>query len=1051
MSKRPDWENLNVLERHRLKEHAYFFSYASIEQALTYQRGLSRGFQLLNGVWKFFYAETPYEVPEGFQSTTYNANEWDDLIVPSSWQLHGYGKPHYTNVQYPFPVDPPYIPTENPTGCYIRSFYLSEDVLKQTIILRFEGVDSAFHLWINGEEVGYSQGSRIASEFDISNYVLAGENKIAVQVYQWSDGSYIEDQDMWWLSGIFRDVYLVTKPKAHFHDVFIHTDLDDHYQNGTLRIEADLVNQTDEYGALKIEAQLYDRKQCLVVESGELSMTLSTSNMHHTLEMPVDTPEKWSAEHPYLYDLLLLLKDSDGKILEVIPQKVGFRSVELKDGVILVNGVEIMFKGVNRHDHHPVYGKAVPLDWMIEDVKLMKQHNINAVRTSHYPNDPRFYELCDEFGLYVIDEADLECHGFEIAGNGDQISDDPKWEAAYLDRMKRMVERDKNHPAIIMWSLGNESGYGCNHVAMANWAKDRDPGRLIHYEGESRKLMSIEGHQNEPPRDPVSSDVHTTMYTAVDIMDQLGKREDLRKPHILCEYAHAMGNGPGGLKEYWETFYKHRRLQGGFVWEWLDHGIRQETEDGEVYYAYGGDFGEQPHDSNFVIDGLVRPDHTPSPGLIEYKKVIQPVQVTSKDLREGKLLLKNLYDFITLDHLQLSWAIEADGVVLEQGTCGIPILRPHETAAIQIPFTTGEKQVKPNTEYLLNIAFRLAYDTNWAQAGYEIAWEQFKLPMGKTEENPVSVPDGGSLEIIETMSSFNFKGHAFECTFSKIYGVLEDWRYQGVSLLDKGPRLNLWRAPIDNDFWSQSDWMDTATFADWTTHGLRDMRHHVYSVELEKHEGYALIKVNTRVAPPRLAWGMNTEYIYTIYAHGAILLEVNGRPEGKAPKTLPRIGVQLTLPKDLANVKWYGKGPGEAYADSQQANRYGVWTKRVEDLFTPYVLPQENGLRYDVKWSALTNDKGIGLSLIGTPNYHFTAHYYTTADIEKAKHTYELEERDAITFSLDHKHHGLGSASCGPDVLEPYRLYTEAFTFKVLFQPFSTNEIQAEQLGKLTF
>ncbi|GGE31726.1 beta-galactosidase [Pullulanibacillus camelliae] len=1053
MTALPDWQNLNVLERHRLRDHAYFFSYPSKETALTNQRGASTCFKLLNGVWKFFYADNPHAVPEQFYAGDYDSSDWNELRVPSSWQMHGYGRPHYTNVQYPFPIQPPFVPTENPTGCYIRSFQLSEEWLGGRVILRFEGVDSAFHVWINGKEVGYSQGSRVASEFDITGALGVGENHIAVKVYQWSDGSYIEDQDMWWLSGIFRDVYLVGKPNVHIDDLFIHTDLDEAYQDGYLRVDTRVLNQLpSSVENYVIEAELYDHTNQRVASSTEiLGLLPPASEKEMTLNMPIQQPEKWSAESPYLYQLLLIFKDDKGKVVEVIPQQVGFRKVELHEGVMRINGAAIKLKGVNRHDHHPVYGKAVPLDWMVEDVKLMKQHNINAVRTSHYPNDPRFYELCDRFGLYVIDEADLECHGFEIAGNGDQISDDPEWEAAYLDRMRRMVERDKNHPAIIMWSLGNESGYGCNHQAMAWWAKERDASRLIHYEGETRKLMSAAGGENFPQEDPVSSDVHTTMYTSVEIMEQLGQRTDLQKPHILCEYAHAMGNGPGGLKAYWETFYKYPRLQGGFVWEWLDHGIRQEAEDGEVYYAYGGDFGDQPHDSNFVIDGLVRPDHTPSPGLLEYKKVIQPVRVTAADLQAGNLTIRNLYDFISLDHLHLSWSIEADGKVVDGGKINLPTIFPGDQRDVHIPFSLQEETIQANTDYWLQVAFRLGSDTLWAPAGHMVAWEQFKLPVGFKKERRVSFDRLAPLSLEENTTTLFIKGDDFTLAFNKIYGVIDAWQAQGEEVLVEGPRLNLWRAPIDNDFWSQSDDRDMGTFADWTSYGLRDVQHHVYSVETEIKNPCIDVIVKSRVAPPRLAWGMATTYTYSIYRNGAVRLEVRGHPEENGPKTLPRIGLQLKLPKVFEQVKWYGKGPGEAYADSQQANRYGVWSTTVDDLMTNYVVPQENGLRYDVKWSALTTQEGLGLAIMGAPHYHFSAHYFTTADLEKARHTHELTKREVITYTLDHKHHGLGTASCGPDVQDPYRLYTEDFHFKVLFRPFSTSEWQAEEIGKQPF
>ncbi|WP_337589409.1 glycoside hydrolase family 2 TIM barrel-domain containing protein [Paenibacillus contaminans] len=634
---RHDWENHQLIHRNRMDSRAYFIPYEDEISALSYDRGSSASFRLLNGVWKFHYAETPAHAPEAFYEERFDTRDWDNLTVPSSWQMHGYGKPHYTNVNYPFPVNPPYVPSENPTGSYVRDFQIAPEWNGKKITLRFEGVDSAFHVWVNGKFVGFSKGSRIPAEFDITETARIGVNKIAVRVYQWSDGSYIEDQDQWWLSGIFRDVYLIASPlEAHVDDVFVRTELDEAYEHAVLQINAKISGSSKQ--AFSLEAKLLDAAY-MPVEGGTASApvkALKNKTTEALLQMPVGNPHKWSAEAPHLYHLLLTLRDSKGNVLQVVPQRVGFRSVELKDGNFLVNGVAVMLKGVNRHDHHPDLGKAVPLSWMLEDVLLMKRHNINAVRTSHYPNDPRFYDLCDEYGLYVMDEADLECHGFYSAGTGYDFdaaktwtTDNPEWEAAYVDRMERMVHRDKNHPSIIMWSVGNESAFGRNHIAMYESAKRIDPTRLVHNEGD---------------REAVAADVYSTMYTDVGKLNELGRMKGMKKPHILCEYAHAMGNGPGGLKEYWETFYAHKRLQGGFVWEWLDHGICRKTAEGVEYFAYGGDFGDQPNDYNFVIDGLVQPDRTPTPGLIEYKKVLEPVKIDPADLANGKLKLTNRYD-----------------------------------------------------------------------------------------------------------------------------------------------------------------------------------------------------------------------------------------------------------------------------------------------------------------------------------------------------------------------------------------------------------------------
>ncbi|WP_407408315.1 beta-galactosidase subunit alpha [Peribacillus sp.] len=1042
-----DWENLSILHVNRLQERAYFFSYASESSALTYDRGKANGFKLLNGVWKFHYAENPALAPKQFLEESYDSSHWDDLQVPSNWQMHGYGRPHYTNVQYPFPVDPPHIPTENPTGSYRREFTIPSEWADQAIILRFEGVDSAFHVWVNGKEVGYSQGSRLPSEFDITSYVHGGENVVAVQVYQWSEASYIEDQDMWWLSGIFRDVYLLARPQANVRDYFVKTTLDENYENGELEIEVFLLNQqnnmiTNYQLEIKLLNHLYEEVETKNIDN----ITMDVMNEQKiSAAIPVYSPEKWNAESPYLYHLLLTLKDEKGNVIEVIPTKVGFRTVEINDGALLVNGVPVMFKGVNRHDHHPDLGRAVPLDSMIEDIQLMKRHNINAVRTSHYPNDPRFYDLCDIYGLYVIDEADLECHGFEEINDFNQISDDSNWEEAYVDRMKRMVERDKNHASIVMWSLGNESGFGRNHVAMADWSRAKDPTRPIHYEGECRFIMDED--QNNPSRDPIASDVHTTMYTPVEVMDELGKRNDLTKPHILCEYAHAMGNGPGGFKEYWDTFYKYRRLQGGFVWEWIDHGIRQVNDKGEEYFAYGGDFGETPHDSNFVIDGLIRPDRTPSPALIEYKKVIEPVKAEIVDLEKGIIAITNRYDFISLDHLQLSWSIICDDQILDQGIQSIQAIQAGNSKNITIPFTLPAN-IKAHTDYLLNVSLRTTVDTLWAKAGHELAWEQFNYPVSAkvTEEiSLLSYP----MTVKESDSLISVSGDTFEFAFNKIFGVIDSWTVEGMKVLEEGPKMNFWRAPTDNDKLAIHKGVSSKEV--WQKYGLHWMQHRINDVSyvVSSNKKKVAIHVAVRIAPPRLAWGITATYTYTILGSGDVFLNVKGDPQGDLPETMPRIGLTMKLPKTLENVSWYGRGPGEAYVDSMMANKIGVWSSNVEGLYTPYVWPQENGNRHQVKWVSLTDANGFGLLAVGEPEIDFSAHYYTTENIENANHTHDLKKEDYITFNLDHKQHGLGSSSCGPDVLEKYRLRPEAFEFEVRFKPYFKNHFSPIELSKL--
>ncbi len=1038
------WETLAILHEKRLPGRSSFFPYADEGTALSFQREESPFFMLLNGTWKFHYSPSPGEAPEDFYRDAYAVDQWDDLQVPSSWQMHGYGHPHYTNVNYPFPVDPPHVPTENPTGCYRRTFSVPDAWLKRYVTLRFEGVDSAFHLWINGQPVGYSQGSRLPSEFDISTYVRSGENQIAVRVYQWSDGSYIEDQDQWWLSGIFRDVYLLARPRLHVADVTVRTNFDTLSPDGSLAVKVTLANaDTAVTQSGTVSLHLLDAQSSPVsLESATQDFTVD-ANQESTIEFQTEVkiPRHWSAEDPYLYRLLVLMTDADGKTIEVIPQRVGFRTIVLKDGVFEVNGVAITLKGVNRHDHHPDLGKAIPYPAMLQDVVLMKQHNINTVRASHYPNDPRFLDLCDEYGLYVIDEADLECHGFINAVDysvlkeehpdvppiegfkalareaASWVSDNPAWEAAYVDRAARMVERDKNHTSIIFWSLGNESFFGRNHEAMAAWIRAHDPTRLLHYEGD---------------REAKVVDVFSTMYTSSPDLAKLGEKTELTKPHILCEYGHAMGNGPGGLAEYWETIYKYRRLQGGCIWEWCDHGIRQQTSDGQEYFAYGGDFGDQPNDGNFVIDGLVSADRVPSSGLLEYKKVIEPVKVEALDAGKGLLLITNLYDFISLDHLVCSWILTREGVPVQQGVLELPTIEAQQAKTVEVPFALPTDDA--THDYWLNLDFTLAYDTSWAKQGHVVATAQSQV----ASHDPIKVIDRQRLPALEVHTEGNFlviQGTDMEVRFNTVYGTLVSLIYEGQQLLEQGPKLVFWRATTDND-------RGFSHHAErWKAFGLDQLKQHINAVNWETSDEEQAVKVlvTARIAPPIRSWGIDCTCEYTVYNTGDIVLRVKGFPAENGPQTLPRIGFELRLPKQFEHATWYGRGPGESYVDTRQANRVGLYTKMVDELFTNYTFPQENGNRSEVRWVAVTDARGTGLLAIGMPELNFSLHRYTVEQLENARHTYDLRDSGQLIWHLDYAQNGIGSNSCGPDLLPQHRLLTKPFDFALRLRPHTVN------------
>ena len=986
-----DWENPQIVGRGRLAPRAYFIPHPDETSARMGDPAASARYQLLNGQWQFHIAPTVTEAPADFYREDFDTTGWANIAVPGNWQLLGFGKPHYTNVDFPFPVDPPRVPTENPTGSYRRDFTIRDDWAGQRIHLRFEGVESFFQVWVNGHEVGLSKGSRLPAEFDITEFARPGRNVLAVRVLQWSDASYLEDQDMWWLSGIFRDVYLLARPATHIADIRIHAPAD-----GKLKVHTTLAGKTDGY---RVTTKLLD---------------------HTGRVVKPQPPRLWSAEDPYLYTLLVALTDAQGRVIEVVPQRVGFRQIEIRGDRFLVNGVAIKLKGVNRHEIHPDLGRAVPVETMVRDVVLMKQHNINAVRTSHYPNDPRFYDLCDQYGLYVIDECDLETHGFcKIKDWRGNPTEDPAWERACVDRLERMIARDIHHPCIILWSLGNESHFGCNHLAMAQRARELDPTRPIHYEGDY-------GLQ--------TADVYSAMYPHVDHVKIIGGGTEAEiqaalkpsgtgyasKPFVLCEYAHAMGNGPGGLTEYWEdAIYQHDRLMGGFIWEWVDHGLRQRTPAGQEYFAYGGDFGDVPHDGNFVCDGLVFPNRQPSPGLTEYKKVIEPVKVAAVDLRAGKFRLTNRYDFLGLDHLRLSWSIVAhDGALLQTGTAKLPTVPARKTKDFTLPFSW------PKQPALLNLQFTLATATAWAATGHEVAWAQFDLPV---PVKPATPPPPRPLAVTQTAHETRIRGDDFELRFDNVRAVIAAWLHAGVPLLHTGPRLHFWRATTDNDrAWDKA--------AAWHNAGLHRLQHRVDEVVVEQHRADVVqIIARVRIGAPVIDVGFVCDYTYTITGAGEVLIETHGVPVGALPPTLPRIGLQLTLPTTLNRVSWYGRGPGESYRDTKQAQRFGLWRATVDELYTPYIFPQENGNRTDVSWVALADAHGHGLLAAGAPN--FSAHRYSTMDFENARHTTDLVPRDFITLNLDHQHNGIGTASCGPGPWEQQLLKPAEFRFQIRLRP----------------
>ncbi|CEO09240.1 beta-galactosidase subunit alpha [Paraclostridium sordellii] len=1015
------WENIHIDGINRLDARAHFLSFPSKKLALIGDKKYTHNYKNLNGSWRFLFLDAPEYSPEGFYKEEHNTDNWDNIIVPGNWQLQGYGKMHYSDLWYNFPINPPYVPTENPTGIYKRNFTIDESWMGEKIILKFNGVDSSYNVWVNGKEVGYSKGARIQSEFDITEYVRCGNNECTVRVYQWSDGTYLEDQDMWWLSGIFRDVELYTEPTHGVEDITVVTDLDEKYENAMLNVDLKFRN----YDNQKVQFELLDNNKQVIFEE----IVEAKENLNFSKE--VKSPLKWSAEEPNLYTLMISVY-KDGEVVQVIPQRVGFRKIELKGEVFTVNGVAIKFKGVNRHDYNPKNGRVVAKEEIEKDIILMKQHNINAVRTAHYPNSHYLYELCDEYGLYVIDETDLECHGFELTGDYAWISDDPDWELAHVSRIERMMQRDKNHPSILMWSLGNESSFGCNFKAMAKKCKDLDPTRILHYEGDF----------NVEEEDGPVSEVYSTMYTWLEhdnklLMDKI--INDIKKPHILCEYCHAMGNGPGNLREYQDLFYKYDKLQGGFIWEWFDHGIHTVSENGEVYYRYGGDFGDDPSNINFCIDGLIMPNRTVSPGLLEYKKVIEPAETSIVDLEKGILKVINRYDFRNLNTLEVVYNIKEDDKVITSGRVEIPSVLGRETCELKLPYNLDFPKTDGAT-YYLNISYVLKEDCDWAKAGHELATAQFELPI-KTEK--VKVTPKGSLEVIKDHCTLVVIGENFQVDFDLVRGHILNITKDGYKLVEEGPRLNFWRAPIDNDMYVVEDYKKK-----YFMHLMHEV---VRNVEYKLEENILTFKVDTINGTTNSAWHFKSTYEYKVFGSGDILVNVSGIPSGKidtAPEMLPRIGLQMRVNKDLENVKYKGRGPGESYPDTKEANLFGVYDNNIDGLFTNYVKPQENGNRSDCSWVSLRDDRGMSLMAIADDKFNFSASYYEDTDLEYAKHTIDLVKRDYIVFNIDYKQNAVGTNSCGQWQLDKYRCKFEQFNLQFRLTIFNNKEVSEVSLGR---
>lgn len=1011
------WENPEILHVNCEKPHAYFIPYENECKAKAGIRGTSAYFKSLNGLWQFKYHDSVHEVEDDFYRTDYPTEDWDALPVPANWQLHGYGRPNYTNKNYPYPCDPPFVPNENPAGLYIRDFFVDGFTDRKNYLI-FEGVSSCFYVWLNGEFVGYSQVSHMTSEFDISKYLKSGQNRLAVMVLQWCDGSYLEDQDMWRLSGIFREVYLLSRPREHLSDLFIQANLNDGMDTGTIQCTATMSEQ----GSTEIRGIVKDSSGNVLDEK------IQTIDQEGTLEFQIDNPRLWSAETPNLYSLYLICQG------EVIAHKTGFRSVEVRNSVFYINGMPIKFKGVNRHDSHPELGYAVPLDFIKEELYLMKRHNINAIRTAHYPNDPRFYDLCSEIGFYVIDEADLECHGTDMAKHINLISNDPTFEKAYMDRMVRMVERDKNHSCIVMWSLGNESGYGCNHVKMAQWTKQRDT-RLVHYERIFHPKMKEELESGQAEFDTSCLDFVSRMYPSIEwITDSFLTNEKEKRPLILCEYAHAMGNGPGDLKDYWDLFYQEERLAGGFVWEWCDHGLVQKTSDGKNYFAYGGDFTDMPNDGNFCIDGLVYPDRTPHTGLLELKNVIAPVTVEAVDLAQGKIQITNRFDFQNLSCLMMKWFVEKDGEVVESGYNRRLDINPHECSVVVLPYALPPKA---DGRYFLTVSFELAENAMWAERGHDVGFRQFELPIDKPERTLLPRQNMPVLKMEKTRSAYNVTGNDFKYTIHPVRGFISSIEYNGVQMICEKPKFNLWRAPLDNDMYIKEQWM---------AEGFDRLNTHVYSMDvIEQSEHHVVFKTVLSLGGYTQMPIMRLNVEWTVFGSGDIVMNAKGELLRELPY-LPRFGLQLCMPKGNEFVEYFGYGPFESYVDKKNCTRKSRYSDRVDNMHENYIMPQENGSHYATEWATVTEASGTGLLFVGMDDFSLNVSHFTPEDLTTAKHPFELVRRDETIVNIDFGMSGVGSASCGPELMEEYRLTGPSFVGRLRIKPIFKRSVDLLEL-----
>ena len=1003
------YEDLNVMHDKTMPARTYYIPASVRMNDLVEHREISDRFQLLNGEWKFQYYNSIYDVTESFYEKGYDVSGFDQVTVPGVWQMDGYDTHQYTNIRYPFPFDPPYVPQDIPCGAYVHNFEYHREKKASKAFLNFEGVDSCFYVWVNGAYAGYSQVPHATSEFDVTDLLNEGENILAVLVLKWCDGSYLEDQDKFRMSGIFRDVYLLKRPEKTIRDYYITTDVE----------KDSAVVKLDMHFAEPVETKVtIEDKYGAVVARGETAE-------NGVLELTVLNPVLWNAENPYLYQVILTMPD------EVIVDRIGFRTIEIKDNVVFFNGEKIKFRGVNRHDSDPETGFVIDIQQIKKDLMLMKQHNFNAIRSSHYPNAPYFYQMCDEYGFMVIDEADIEAHGpFMLYRKEDtdqnrfhrwneKIADDPAWEKAIVDRVQLMVQRDKNRPSIVMWSMGNESAYGCNFEKALAWTKKFDPDRITQYESARYRNYDI-------TYDYDNLDLYSRMYPSLqEIEDYL--KNDGSKPFLLVEYCHSMGNGPGDFEDYFQMIHKDDRMCGGFVWEWCDHAIAHGTaENGKIRYYYGGDHGETIHDGNFCMDGLVYPDRTPHTGLLEYKNVYRPVRIVSYDQENGQMVLHNYMDFDDLkDYVDIFYEMTQDGLTVEKGKLANVVASPHSDAEVEL------KLQVPNTgKIYLKLIYRLKKEMPLLEQGYELGFDEMKLA-NEDDRNRQAVKwleqekVIGTIAVKENDKQIVLQAKDFTYVLDKRTGLFENMQFAGRNYINHPMELNIWRAPTDNDMYIKLEWKKAHYDAAYTR---------AYRIEVLQNKHGVLIMEHLAVVADTVQKILDVEMTWKINEDGKIEAVIEAVKDKEFPD-LPRFGIRMFLNKKMNEITYFGMGPQESYRDKHQASCHGLFRSKVAQMHEDYIRPQENGSHYDCDYVELTNGQ-CGIAAVSKNPFSFNASVYTQEELERVSHNYELKESDSTVFCMDYAMNGIGSNSCGPDVMDKYRFDEEAFQFQFELIPF---------------